>query len=265
MTLGNPLTLALLGWLAMALAMAVLYAVGRARGNHALVDVGWAAGMGVLALAFAALIDGDPARRAVVGLLAAVWGLRLATHLVVHRVLGRGEDGRYSDMREALGTRAEPVFFVFYQIQAFWAILFSVPILVALSNPRAGLGVWDAVGVAIWLVAVAGETLADRQLAAFRKDPANRGRTCRVGLWRTSRHPNYFFEWIHWFAYVAFAIGSGWWWLALGGPLVMIVFLFKVTGIPWVEKRALQNKPDYRDYIETTSVFIPMPPRSRTS
>jgi steroid 5-alpha reductase family enzyme len=111
---------------------------------------------------------------------------------------------------------------------------------------------------------VAGEALADRQLAAHRRDPANKGKTCRSGLWRYSRHPNYFFEFLHWFAYVFLAVGMGIGWIAasLIGPAVMLVFLYRVTGIPYTEAQALRSRgEDYAEYQRTTSPFLPLPPK----
>ena len=107
------------------------------------------------------------------------------------------------------------------------------------------------------------ELPADRQLARFKADPANAGLTCRVGLWRWSRHPNYFFEWLHWWSYCAFAVGSGWWWwTTLVGPVVMLTLLFKVTGIPATEAQAIRTRgDDYRAYQRTTSPFIPWFPK----
>jgi steroid 5-alpha reductase family enzyme len=116
--------------------------------------------------------------------------------------------------------------------------------------------------VLIWAVAVGGETLADRQLAAWRAAPANDGRTCRSGLWRYSRHPNYFFEWLHWWTYIPLAWGSPWWWLTLLGQALMLFTLFKVTGIPHTERQALASRgEDYRAYQRSTSVFIPWFPK----
>jgi steroid 5-alpha reductase family enzyme len=112
-------------------------------------------------------------------------------------------------------------------------------------------------------VAFAGESLADRQLSRFRQDPRNRGRVCRDGLWRYSRHPNYFFEWLHWWAYVALAAGSPLWWIAVAGVAMMLLFLTRVTGIPPTEAQALRSRGEaYREYQRTTSAFFPWPPRT---
>jgi steroid 5-alpha reductase family enzyme len=129
-------------------------------------------------------------------------------------------------------------------------------------NPTPSLGIWDLVGAGIWATAVIGETTADRQLARFRAQPENRGKTCNQGLWRYSRHPNYFFEWIHWFAYIFLAVGSPIWWLTLLGPVLMGIFLLKITGIPYTEQQSLKSRGEsYREYQRTTSAFIPWFPK----
>jgi steroid 5-alpha reductase family enzyme len=119
-----------------------------------------------------------------------------------------------------------------------------------------------AAAVGIWLLSVGGESLADQQLATFRNDPANRGKTCRSGLWAWSRHPNYFFEWLHWFTYVFLAVGSHLFWLSLVGPVVMLLFLYRVSGIPWTEAQSLRSRgDDYRRYQQQVSAFFPRPPK----
>jgi steroid 5-alpha reductase family enzyme len=191
--------------------------------------------------------------------LAAAWALRLAVYLLRDRVLaGRGEDGRYRALREYWGGRAEQNFLWLYLGQAVVATLFLVPIAAAMRGGR--LDGWTGAGVIVWLMAVIGESLADRQLARFRADPANRGAVCRAGLWQYSRHPNYFFEWVHWWAYVLIGHAAP---LTLLGPVAMLLFLFRITGIPFTERQAVRSRGDaYRAYQRTTSVFVPWPRRS---
>jgi steroid 5-alpha reductase family enzyme len=253
----GPWEVILIGWAGMALVMFVFYFLQRRTRNAGVVDFVWAAGVGTLAVFYAAAATGEPARRILLGGMAGAWSLRLAIYLLLNRVWGKPEDGRYQMLRRNWGEKAPMFFFAFFQIQALWAVMFSIPFLpVAYSD--ASVGLLDYLAILVWLVAVAGETLADRQLARFRADPASRGKTCRVGLWRYSRHPNYFFEWIHWFTYVLLGLGSPFWWVTLTGPVVMLLFLYKVTGIPYTEKRALESRgEDYRRYQETTSPFIP--------
>jgi steroid 5-alpha reductase family enzyme len=249
------------GWAVMAAVMTILWLVQRRRGDAGIVDVAWTIGVGLLAAIFAWQTDGYWARRLLIACLAGLWSLRLALHLA-GRLRRLPEDGRYRAMRDERGAGAQRFFFLFFQIQAFWAVLFALPMLLAARNPSPGLGLGDALGTAIWLVAVAGEAVADRQLARFRGDPARRGQVCRDGMWRYSRHPNYFCEWLHWWAYVAIGWGAPWGFLTLLGPATMLLFLFKVTGIPPTEASALRSRGDaYRDYQRTTSAFFPWPPK----
>jgi steroid 5-alpha reductase family enzyme len=252
------------GWAIMAIVMLALWQRQRTTGNAGVVDVAWAFGTAAMIPWLALAADGDFARRVLIASLGALWGVRLAAHLA-RRVFGEAEDGRYRHMRESFGDRGQTVFFVFFQVQAGWTLLFALAPWAASASARA-LGWWDALGVTIWLTAMIGEAVADRQLATFRAEPSNRGRVCDVGLWRYSRHPNYFFEWIHWFAYVAIGIGSPYWWVTLAGVAMTYVFLTRLTGIPYTESQALRSRGDaYRHYQETTNAFIPGPPTNRAA
>jgi steroid 5-alpha reductase family enzyme len=242
--------------------MLVLWFVQRARRDASLVDAGWAFLIGVCALCLLASGHGDATRRLVAGLLIASWSLRLTSHLVVDRVIGRSEDGRYQMLRATWGERAQPYFFAFFQVQAVLAAAFSLPFLALAANAAPFGGPCDLLALGIWLLSFAGELMADRQLAAFRAVPSNRGRTCRSGLWRYSRHPNYFFEWLHWWAYACLSGYQDATWMAVAVPVVLLVLLLRVTGIPYTEARALASRgEDYRDYQRTTSAFVPWFPR----
>jgi steroid 5-alpha reductase family enzyme len=238
--------------------MAVLWLVHLRLGNAAIVDVGWAAEVGALATVNSLTGAGWGPRRAVIAAIMATWALRLAVHLVRDRIAGRSEDARYVSLRRQWGAGATTRFFWFFQAQALAALFFSLPALVVSANPARGWHPLECLAVIIWTAAFAGESAADRQLARFKADPLNHGRTCRVGLWRYSRHPNYFFEWVMWVAYALFALPSPGGWIASACPLAMLYLLFRVTGIPATEAQALARRgDDYRDYQRTTSVFVP--------
>jgi len=234
-------------------------------GNAGVVDVLWSAGMAATAVFYAAVLPGSGLSRLLVALFGGLWGARLAIHLG-RRVFSEEEDGRYANLRR-LWNGNQRNFLLFFLAQALFVLLFSLPFWIAAHNPASAWTLWTTLALLVWLTAVLGEGIADRQLAAHRRDPANRGKTCRSGLWRYSRHPNYFFEWLHWFAYVFLGIGLGAGWVALSliGPALMLAFLYRVTGIPYTEAQALRSRgQDYADYQRTTSPFIPLPPKRST-
>jgi steroid 5-alpha reductase family enzyme len=250
----------LAAWIAVAILMALLWFWQRSRGNAGIVDVAWSFGTGLLGASFAATADGYAPRRLLIAAMIAIWSVRLGVHLL-RRVRREAEDGRYAQLRRDWGASTQRNLFLFFQVQALWAVMFAAPMLAAARNPGAPLSWLDLLGVAVWVVALGGETVADRQLARFRANPENHGQVCRVGLWYYSRHPNYFFEWLHWWAYILLAIGSPLWWVPPAGVIVMFVFLTRVTGIPPTEAQALRSRGEaYREYQRTTSAFFPWPP-----
>ncbi len=258
----TPGTQLLIGALIVSLMMTALWLVQRKTRNAGIVDVGWAAGIGVLGIFFVATSEGWLNRRILVGVLIGAWSARLAIYLLFDRVLGHPEEGRYRTLRENWGSAADLNLFFFFQAQAVLSVLFAIPSLIVAHKTVGHWTAWDVAGGLIWIISVGNTALADRQLAHFKKRPENRGKTCREGWWRYSRHPNYFFEWLHWWSYVALAVGAGYGWVTLLAPAVMLFFLFKVTGIPPTEAQALASRgEEYRAYQRTTSVFIPWFPR----
>lgn len=251
-------------FLAAVVLMAIGWEIQRRTRNAGLVDAIWAAAMGGAAVYYASVGSGCSFPRLLVAMLGGIWGARLCLHLLA-RILREEEDGRYAFLRRHWND-SQAKFFGFFMLQAGFTAVFSLPFLVAASNACNQFDIWVAIGLVIWVGSLAGESLADRQLARFRANPANRGKTCREGLWRYSRHPNYFFEWLHWFAWVFFSIGSPWWWLSLAGPLLMGASLVWITGIPFTEAQSLRSRgDDYRRYQEETSMFFPWVPLKRDS
>ncbi|ARP82867.1 hypothetical protein CAL12_19980 [Bordetella genomosp. 8] len=249
-------------WLVIVMCMVVAMALGwRWQSRHrnaGIVDVIWSLGMGASALLIAATGQGSGIARICLAVMAGVWAARLAWH--IWRRVRQEEDGRYRALREHWHGH-QGKFFGLFMFQAGLVGLFCLPFLAVGASPAAGMPV--VLALLIWVAAAAGEIVADLQLDRFRDDPANRGRTCRDGLWRYSRHPNYFFEWCQWFAYVALAWGSPLAWLAWLGPVLMFVFLRWISGVPYTEKQALRSRgDDYRDYQGRTPAFFPWFPKS---
>jgi steroid 5-alpha reductase family enzyme len=225
--------------------------------NAGIVDVAWAGTIGIVGVVWALAAGGNGSRKVLVAALIAAWSLRLTIYLY-RRVVGHPEEGRYATLRRTWGERANIKLLGFFQMQALTVLLFAMPAWSAANNPLPLWGATDVLGLVVWAIGVGGTALADWQLAQFKQRADSRGRTCREGLWRYSRHPNYFFEWVHWWSYVLLAFGGGWWWLAAATPLVLLYFLLYVTGIPPTEAQAIASRGDeYRDYQRTTSAFFP--------
>jgi steroid 5-alpha reductase family enzyme len=231
--------------------------------NAGWVDLGWTLGtaIGSIVLFFVLPLQ---ARAVAVLLLVLFWSLRLASHIYFDRLKGNPvEDGRYTALRAHWGDKANAKFLAFFEGQAFLSALFLIPAVIVARREGAFPDVWDVLGLVIALGAIAGESLADRQLAAFRRNPENKGKVCKTGLWKYSRHPNYFFEWLHWMAYPVWAIGATGYPAVLLGPVLMFIFLRWVTGIPHTERQSLKSRGDaYRQYQQTTNMFFPWIPRN---
>jgi steroid 5-alpha reductase family enzyme len=167
------------------------------------------------------------------------------------------EDGRYAQLREEWGEQANTNMFLFFQFQAFLAVLLSLPFLLISFNPEPAIQLVEIIGIGVWTIGFAGETLADAQLKRFKSKPENKGKVCDVGLWFYSRHPNYFFEWVICLAYFLIALAAPYGWLSIISPLLMLHFLKNVTGIPATEEQILKSRGEpYKIYQKTTSSFI---------
>jgi steroid 5-alpha reductase family enzyme len=254
--------LALIGAAIVGGMMLVLWVIHLLIRNAAIVDAGWAAGLGILAIFYAVAAPGYAARKWAMACMAGFWGLRLGGYLLYARVIGQPEEGRYVQLRKEWKTDLPLRFLFFFEFQALLVVVLSAPFLMASLNIRAPLGVAEKTGAAIWLIGIVGEAFADRQLSIFKKNAENKGKTFRGGLWRYSRHPNYFFEWLIWVGYAVFAITSPYGWAGLISPALILYFLLGVTGIPATEAQALRSRGnEYRAYQRTTSSFVPWFPK----
>jgi len=246
---------------AVAAMMLALWVVSLVRRDASIVDVFWGVGFVLVAAVAFALGDGHPERKLLVAGATAVWGLRLAGHLA-WRNHGAGEDPRYRRMRERHGARFPLVSLAtVFGLQGVLMWLVSLPVQVAQAVPGPPLGALDLAGAALVATGVAFETVGDWQLARFKADPANRGRVMNRGLWRYTRHPNYFGDALVWWGLglVACAVPGGVWTLA--SPALMNFLLVRVSGVVLLERGLSRSKPGWEGYVRRTSPFVPRPPR----
>ena len=228
----------------------------------ALVDVVWTAGLGIAAIGYLTHMAEPTLRSYAVLAVLLIWSGRLSTYLIRNRVLSGKEDPRYAYLTAHWGQHARRNYYPLFLLQVLLVTLFMCPISIAMTAIDAPWGLFDWLGIAIALCALVGEHVADRQLANFRAAPANQGQVCQQGLWRYSRHPNYFFEWLHWWAYVVFAVHSSQWAFTLLGPACIYLFLRYLTGVPHAERSSLLSRgAAYQRYQLTTNTFFPWKPR----
>ena len=252
--------------LSLSVLMTIAWLVQQRTGNSGWVDTIWTFSVGLVGAGSALWPIGGAApnpRQWLVAALVAIWSLRLGLHIAA-RTAGISDDPRYAAFAGAWGVDAPRRMFVFLQNQGLGSIPLVFAIFVAARFPADTLRPQDYLGALILLAGIAGETLADAQLKKFRGDPANKGHVCDAGLWRWSRHPNYFFEWFGWLAYPAIAIAPDylWGWMTLLAPVFMYWILVHVTGIPPLEAQMLRSRGErYRDYQSRTSAFFPLPPQ----
>ncbi|MBA8879960.1 DUF1295 domain-containing protein [Phyllobacterium myrsinacearum] len=247
--------------------MACAFLVQRLTGNNGWADTFWSFGVGIIGTV-SILMSNDmvsPSRKWLVVVLLALWSLRLGGH-ILSRTLRSSDDPRYARLRKEWGSAANARMFFFLQSQAFAGIILVISVYIAAARPDIELEFPDYLGLGIMVIALTGEAIADWQLRQFARHPANHGKICETGLWRWSRHPNYFFEWLGWVSYVLIAADfdgdyvHGW--LTLAAPVLMYVLLRHVSGVPPLEDHMLASRGRaFRDYQRRTSIFFPMPPQ----
>ena len=250
----------------LSLAMTIAWRLAETTGNHGYVDTIWSFSTGFAGVVGALLPVGTPwlPRQLLVAGLVALWSLRLGSHIFVRTRSGK-DDPRYAALRKQWGAAASRRLFVFLQIQALAGFILALAVTAAAHRPEAALGIGD-IGIGLALVAIAGAAIADRQLAAFRADPANRGKVCDAGLWGLTRHPNYFFEWLGWTAYALIGLDLGFGYpygfAALLAPILMYWLLVHASGIPPTEAHMLASRgAAFRDYQRRVNAFWPGPAR----
>uniref|UniRef100_Q07TW7 Uncharacterized protein n=1 Tax=Rhodopseudomonas palustris (strain BisA53) TaxID=316055 RepID=Q07TW7_RHOP5 len=251
--------------LSLCLLMACAWVIQQRTGNSGWVDTIWTFSLGLVGAGSALWpVAGEApnARQWLVAALVTVWAVRLGSH-IASRTKGIIDDPRYAAYTKEWGADAPRKMFIFLQNQALGSIPLAFAIFVAARFPADALRWQDFLGVAILAAAIVGEGIADAQLKAFRQNPANKGQVCDVGLWRWSRHPNYFFEWFGWLAYpvIALSLDYPWGFATLLAPLFMYWILVHVTGVPPLEEQMLRSRGErYRAYQARTSKFFPLPP-----
>ena len=240
--------------------MTALFVVALVRRDNSIADIAWGPGFLVVALTAVLVTRNVTARPLLATLLIAVWGLRLGFH-IFFRNRGRGEDFRYAAWRKAWGRRFIPrAYLQVFLLQGLFMLLVSSPALAICNAPASPLGPWDVIGLAVWVVGFLFEVVGDRQLASFRKDPGRRGRIMTSGLWRWTRHPNYFGEATMWWGLflIAQAVPRGL--LAVVSPVTITVLLRWVSGVPLLEKKYAGHE-EFAAYARRTNAFFPWFPK----
>ncbi len=243
--------------------MALLWLLSLKLKNSSIVDIFWGSGFVILNWLFFFLTpDGLPARKLILGAMVTIWGLRLS-YYILRRNWGKPEDFRYQKWRREAGDSwAWKSFFRVFLLQGILLWIISTPMLAAQIHPGSQhLTVLDALGILAWLIGFFFESVGDAQLARFKEKPANRGKLITSGVWRYTRHPNYFGDSAQWWGFYLMAAAAGGVW-TIFSPILMTFFLLRVSGVALLEK-SMQNRPGYQEYMQTTSAFIPWFPRNK--
>jgi steroid 5-alpha reductase family enzyme len=249
-----------LAFAALVVAFGAVWLVQLRTGNAGMIDPVWALTLGGVAVFAGAVGPGAPLNRVAVALGGGAWGLRLGVHLWRRNRRGP-EDARYAALRERWGEAAPRRMLGFFMLQAVISIVLSIAFFVPAWQPQTPAIPAIVGALGIGFAALAGEAAADRELRSHLADPANRGLVCMRGWWRYSRHPNYFFETLHWCAYTVWSAGQPWGWLTLVPPCAMAWLLLRLSGVPLLEARLVHTRAGYREYMATTSAFVPWPAR----
>lgn len=255
------LELSVIGLATVFAGMTLLWLFSLALKDASIVDIFWGLGFVALVWLYWALSGERTDRGLLVAILVTLWGVRLAVHILT-RNWGHGEDKRYTAMREGWGSQFWWVsLFQVFWLQGLLMWIIAFPLFFAQQSAADLWLLTDLVGVSLWVVGFLFEVVADLQLARFKANPDNKGKVLNSGLWRYSRHPNYFGESVLWWGLflIAVSVPNGLW--TVFSPILMTTLLLKVSGVAMLEKTITERRPKYRNYIESTSAFIPWPPK----
>jgi len=242
--------------------MSILWIISVIIKNVSIVDLFWGFGFVLTNVFYFISTDGLGLRKVILLILVSIWGFRLTGYLS-WRNIGKGEDYRYKQFRRKYGENRYwwISFFQTFLLQGILMWLISAPLLGAqYHGQEKNPGILDYAGIAFWITGFIFETIGDYQLARFKADPSNKGKVLSSGLWRYTRHPNYFGDSAVWWGYGFLCLGAGSIWPVLGS-ILMTALIIKVSGVALLEKNLVDKKPEYREYIEKTSAFIPWFPK----
>ena len=256
-------TLVFESFLLSSLVFAGFWFLGRKINNYSIVDIVWSYAFALIVSFYSLFAEGWWVRKTILFFMVGAWSLRLGTFLLWRISKAHPEeDNRYQNLRKKYAPKIASNFFWFFQFQAWSVLLLSLMFLEVCLNTSSELSTLEKMGFVLWLVAFLGEALADQQMTSFRKNLKNKGQTCKAGLWRYSRHPNYFFESLIWWGYFIFALGTSGTFYTIYSPLIILLLLLKITGVPPAEAQSLKSRGEaYRQYQKETSVFVPWFPK----
>ena len=238
----------------------IFFLVAQVIRNNSIVDMGWGAGFVLVALITLFAQGAYVERNLLLVLLVTIWGGRL-TYYIVRRNWGKPEDFRYAKWRREWGKWLVPrAFLQVFVLQGLLMLIIGYPIILVNANPEPGLNLLDYLGLLVWLIGFFFESVGDKQMAEFKKDPANKGKIIKSGLWKYTRHPNYFGEATMWWGVFLLSLSVPLGWSGIISPLTITLLLLYVSGVPMLEKK-YKDKPEFQEYAKVTNKFFPWFPK----
>lgn len=240
--------------------MLVMFTIAQVIKDNSIVDIGWGIGFIIVTITGLLFADTFIQRQLLVATLVVIWGLRLSVHIFI-RNAGKPEDFRYAQWRKEWGKWAVVrAFFQVFMLQGAIMFVIALPIMMVNASTVSGLNGYDAIGLLVWVIGFFFEAVGDYQLYAFKKGGANKGKIIKHGLWKYTRHPNYFGEVVQWWGIFIIAASAGYWYVSIISPVILTWLILKVSGIPMLEEK-YKDHPDWSEYAAKTNAFFPAPPK----